>query len=53
MDLAVFPEVALIIFAGVFLAVAARTFRRGAQLQDHSDLPLREAAPVGGKERTR
>jgi VanZ family protein len=44
-----YAEVALVLFLGVFVAVAVRTFLpgRGAQLDADARLPFDEATPVG------
>ncbi|HLO39427.1 MAG TPA: hypothetical protein VK176_00275 [Phycisphaerales bacterium] len=44
MDLSTYPQLALVLFLGVFTAVAWRTFRRGAgkELEPLGRLPLEE-----------
>jgi hypothetical protein len=44
MDLAVYPQIALVLFLGVFAAVSIRTLRRGSadELRRGSRLPLEE-----------
>jgi cbb3-type cytochrome oxidase subunit 3 len=50
--LALYAEVALVIFALVFLAVAAYLFIRGSDLDAHAALPLADdvARPFGSEE---
>ncbi|RMG12755.1 MAG: hypothetical protein D6731_13325 [Planctomycetota bacterium] len=51
MDLSVFPEVALVIFAGVFVAVSARTLRADrAAFEAAAGLPIDDPAPAREEE---
>lgn len=54
-DLATFPEVALVLFLGIFAIVVVRLYlRRGStSLQQYADMPLRDEAPseVPGREK--
>ena len=46
-DLATFPEVALLLFLGIFALVVVRLYlRRGSTaLQQYADMPLRDESP--------
>lgn len=54
-DLAFYPQVALVIFAAVFVVISARLLassKRAAAYEEAAEMPLQELAPTGrpGKE---
>lgn len=42
MDLTVWPEVALVIFLGVFAAVTVRVWKSRGETEQHATLPIEE-----------
>lgn len=52
LDLTVYPEVALIIFAGVFAAVSVRAMRRGGAgaAREAARIPLEDGAEPGAEQ---
>jgi cbb3-type cytochrome oxidase subunit 3 len=52
LDLAVYPQAAMVIFLAVFAAVTARTYARGRREEwaRHAAMPLEPEAGSGGSE---